>query len=249
MRVMLALLAVATLQLGTAARAEDVPPAAKPPTVSASAPAGAPVAAKKKRATAVDPVVTGALTSVPPAISFRPSIELMNWYEERGGVTFPNGDRIVYCHGFGCEFRTAVPIEEADKAALVAIFAKRQDSAKAEREAIDLAVQWWEKKAAPLLGGKLDIRGSEYWQAHQRGQTDCLDEATNSTTILIYLQRQGLLRYHHVVRPDSRGGFFYAHATAVFREKGGEDWVVDSWMRDSGDPNDVMTHAEWISKW
>jgi hypothetical protein len=245
---MFALFAVATLQLATAARAEDAPPAAaKPPVVSASAPTHA--VGTKKGAKPVDRVVTGALTSVPPAIAFKPSIDLVNWYEERGGVTFPSGDRIVYCHGFGCEFRTAIPIDDADKAELAAIFAKHQDSAKAEREGIDLAVQWWEKKAAPLLGGKPDIRGSEYWQAHQRGQTDCLDEATNSTTILIYLQRQGLLRYHHVMRPDSRGGFFYAHATAVFHEKGGEDWVVDSWMRDSGDPNDVMTWAEWSSHW
>ncbi|MBP0645378.1 hypothetical protein J8J17_26655, partial [Mycobacterium tuberculosis] len=75
-----------------------------------------------------------------------------------------------------------------------------------EREGINLAVSWFENRAAPTLGGPPDVRGSDLAHSGQAGQTDCLDEATNSTTLLIYLQEQGLLRYHRVVRPTSRGG-------------------------------------------
>ena len=100
-----------------------------------------------------------------------------------------------------------------------------------------------------MLGGPADKRGSELGDAHKPGQTDCIDEATNTTTLLIYLERKGLLRHHHVRRPESRGAFLYAHATAVMTDKNtGIDWVADSWMRDSGDPIDVMTLEEWFSR-
>ena len=171
-----------------------------------------------------------------------------SWYAERH-ARFPDGAVLTYCHGFGCELQTAITLTEADDAALKALFAAEAKTAEGERIAIDHAVSWWEKRAAPLLGGPPDRRGSELKDAHVPGQTDCLDEATNSTTILVYLERKGLLAFHHVERPESRGAFLYAHATAVVRDMAADrPWVVDSWMRDSGDPNDVMPLDEWISK-
>lgn len=229
---------------------ETKPAQADATTTGSIAPAGegaaaAPARPKKPR----NPSAVAALAPAPAPIPFQPSRGISGWYAERGGLAVPRGDRLVYCHGFECELRTTVALGPQDLAELTAIFATRRGSPAEERDAIDHAVQWWEKRAAPLLGGPPDIRGSEPPQAHKRGQTDCLDEATNSTTILIWLQQKGLLRYHHVARPDSRGGFLYAHATAVFTEIGGEDWVVDSWMRDSGDPNDVMPLKEWAAKY
>lgn len=242
-------LALAGLLVGAPAHANEVaaPAAQKPPATSAVPPT--PKAVKPARP--AKKIAVAALTPAPASVPFKPSQNLLNWYLERssGPVVIPRGDRLVYCHGFDCKLRTTIALTGEDIAALEAIFATRRGSAAEERDGIDHAVQWWEKRAAPLLGGKPDIRGSEIWQSNQPGQTDCLDEATNSTTILIYLQQRGLLRYHHVTRPDSRGGFLYAHATAVFQEIGGKGWVVDSWMRDSGDPNDVMLHSEWLEKW
>lgn len=254
---------VATTDTPLADEAPPAPAAAKtqrpkrikadPTTTGAITPptegeAGAPAPAKAAKPRRKTPVGTASLAPVREPVPFRAEPGIVNWYRERGGLSLPSGDRLVYCHGFECNLRTTVPLGPADLAELEAIFATRRGSAAEERDAIDHAVQWWEKRAAPLLGGPPDIRGSEPGHAHKRGQTDCLDEATNSTTILVHLQRKGLLRYHHVTRPDSRGGFLYAHATAVFTEIGGKDWVVDSWMRDMGDPNDVMTHEEWSSK-
>ena len=69
-----------------------------------------------------------------------------------------------------------------------------------------------------------------------------------TVTLLVYLERKGYLKYHHVRRPESRGAFLYAHATAVMTDKStGVDWIADSWMRDSGDPIDVMPLETWFS--
>jgi hypothetical protein len=190
--------------------------------------------------------------SIPPAraaIPFDPDSGLLHWYSERGNVAFPGTDRLIYCHGYGCLYQKSVTLDDGDLKELQVIFAPRSQTAEQEREAINLAVSWWEKRMAPLLGGPLDVRGSDYAHSGQPGQTDCLDEATNSTTILVYLQRHGLLRFHRVERPTSRGGLMIGvvHATAVFADLSDKEWIVDSWMRDSGDPNDVMTLDEWNS--
>ncbi len=192
-----------------------------------------------------DPVVTGSLPR-PSAFLIEAGVE--NWYRERG-ATLPSGDRLAYCHGYGCEFRTPIPMGEEEQAALTAIFQAHRGSPAEERVGIDLADQWWEKRADREIGAPPDVRGSDLAHSHVAGQTDCLDEATNTTTLLLHLERKGLLRFHHVMRPESRGALLYAHATAVMRDRTtGIDWIADSWMRDSGDRIDVMTLEEWFSR-
>lgn len=194
----------------------------------------------------VDPIVTGSVAVGTPTFVIEPGVAA--WYQERSSVV-PLSDRLAYCHGYGCEFRAIVPMGEEETAALTRIFESHRGSPAEERAGIDLADQWWEKRADREIGAPPDKRGSDYADAHVPGQTDCLDEATNTTTLMLFLERKGLLKYHHVLRPESRGAFLYAHATAVMRDRTtGIDWIADSWMRDSGDPIDVMTLEEWFSR-
>ncbi len=194
--------------------------------------------------TGTDPVVTG---SVRPTDGGGGDDEANGWFRERG-IAQPKTDRLPYCHGFGCEFKTSVPVSEADFATLSRLFEQHRASPAAERVAIDLADRWWEKKADAVIGAPPDKRGSELADAHKLGQTDCIDEATNTTTLLAWLERNGMLRWHRTRRPESRGAFLYAHATAVITDKTtGIDWVADSWMRDSGDRIDVMPLEKWFS--
>ena len=208
--------------------------------------------APKLGLTETDPTTTGSIrptATVDVATDGPHAIEpgVLAWYHDRG-VALPHGDRPAYCHGFGCEFKTTIPLDGADKALLAAIFAAHAGSAAEEREAVNLADQWWEKKADAVIGAPPDKRGSELGDAHVPGQTDCIDEATNTTSLLLWLEQNGLLRHHHVQRPESRGAFLYAHATAVMTDREtGVDWIADSWMRDSGDPIDVMTLEKWFS--
>lgn len=172
---------------------------------------------------------------------------IAKWYRDRG-ATMPLNDRPVYCHGYGCEFQTPVPIDDAALSSLQRIFAGHQSNAAEERKAISEAVRWWERRASPLTGGPPRKHGSDISQAHHLGSTDCIDEATNSTSILVILEQHGLLKFHTVQRPASRGYIVNAHSTAVIQEKGGEAWVVDMWMHDMGEAPDIMTLTQWYSE-
>lgn len=172
---------------------------------------------------------------------------IAKWYRDRGATT-PMADRPVYCHGYGCEFQTPVPIDAAALSTLQRMFAGHQSTAAEERKAISEAVRWWERRASPLTGGPPRKHGSDITQAHRLGSTDCIDEATNSTSILLILEQHGLLKFHTVQRPASRGYIVNAHSTAVIQEKGGEAWVVDMWMHDMGEAPDIMTLTQWYSE-
>jgi hypothetical protein len=197
-----------------------------------------------------DPMTTGSIRA-PERVGARDGgggdDEARGWARERG-IAMPASDRLPYCHGFGCEFKTSVPFSEADIAHLKRLFDGHRASPADERVAIDLADRWWEKKADGVIGAAPDRRGSELADAHRPGQTDCIDEATNTTTLLSFLENNGRMRFHNTRRPESRGAFLYAHATAVITDKTtGIDWVADSWMRDSGDRIDVMPLEKWFS--
>ena len=201
--------------------------------------------------TGTDPVVTGSIRPTAPKPMAEDGgggdEEVKGWARERG-IAVPASDRLPYCHGFGCEFKTAVPFGSADMAMLAGLFERHRASPIQERVAIGLAQRWFEKKADSVIGAKPDKRGSELGDAHKQGQTDCIDEATNTTTLLSWLERTGMMRWHRTRRPESRGAFLYAHATAVMTDKTtGIDWVADSWMRDSGDPIDIMPLEKWFS--
>jgi len=181
----------------------------------------------------------------PAAYQLAPTIAA--WYHERG-ATAPLTDHPIYCHGYGCEFQTSIAIDDADLATLRRIFAGHSGTAVEERKAISEAVRWWERHASPLLGGPPRQHGSDMGHAHHPGATDCIDEATNSTTILVFLERRGFLKHHVVERPQSRGMIVNAHSTAIIREIGGSEWAVDMWMHDMGEAPDIMPAAEWQSQ-
>lgn len=205
---------------------------------------------KSNLTTGVDPVVTGSIRPAarPPAQDGGGDMdEVRGWARERG-IAATGSDRLPYCHGFGCEFKTPVPFTTSDVAMIAGLFERNKGSPAQERVAIGLAQRWFEKRADSVIGARPDKRGSELSDAHKPGQTDCIDEATNTTTLLSWLEQRGILRWHHTRRPESRGAFLYAHATAVMTDKTtGVDWVADSWMRDSGDPIDIMPLEKWFS--
>jgi hypothetical protein len=80
---------------------------------------------------------------------------------------------------------------------------------------------------------------------------DCIDEATNTTSVLLVAERRGLLRHHEVTSPVARGFFLdgrYPHATAVLRETGGGSaWAVDSWPEANGKPPLVQPLDAWFA--
>jgi hypothetical protein len=168
-----------------------------------------------------------------------------DWYQSIGSSMAYNTN-LPYCHGFGCTRRVSVPMAGGPRAALNAIMAGASASADAERAAVEKAVAWFEHQAIPLMGGVIDRNGTDPVDNLKVGQTDCVDEAANTTTFLKFLAREGLLKHHSVARPVARGGLTVPHVTAVLRERSTNTlYAVDSWVADGGQPPAVMTLARW----
>ncbi len=173
-----------------------------------------------------------------------------SWYTARNAVA-PSNDRMYVCHAFGCARRTPVQLTRRDILRLRNILANGRSSPNAERRAIARAVAWSERRVAPAVGSGNDVGGLDMQNAGVPGQMDCIDEATNTTSVLLVAERHGFLAHHYVTTPVARGFFLdgkYPHATAaIIEKKTGRGYAVDSWPRRNGaDPN-VMTLDTWFA--
>jgi hypothetical protein len=77
---------------------------------------------------------------------------------------------------------------------------------------------------------------------------DCIDESTNTRSLLRYLEQQKLLTHHTVASNASRGVLIdgrYFHSTAVLRDSAGVKWAVDSWPAPMGGAPDVLPLDVW----
>jgi hypothetical protein len=166
----------------------------------------------------------------------------------RAQSAFVKPDYIVFCHGFACHFETNIRFRGKLEDQLAKIMKTGEKSPAHEREAIKQAVALYEQYAAKYAGTADDIAGN-YTTEGDRTQLDCVDEARNTTRLLILLQRKQLLKHHKVARIEGRGFVLdtrYPHNTAVLREKdSGIRWAVDSWMRHNGDVPEIMTLSRW----
>jgi hypothetical protein len=169
-----------------------------------------------------------------------------DWYGARG-VPPPAGSRLYVCHGYGCRIVTRVTLSAAE-IGLIAAPLKRAQNAEAERTALARAVQSFEEIIGARVGTGGDLPRTQIGDA-ESDQMDCIDEATNTTSLLKLLEAQGALKHHGVAKPAARGFFLdgrYPHATAVVAEAGGGKWAIDSWPRGNGEPPVVQPLAEWL---
>lgn len=167
-----------------------------------------------------------------------------------GAVAEVRTERIYVCSGFNCHFKTRLDLGATDARRFAEIMAAGRASPQAERNAISRAVQYYEKRAGAAIGVIDDAR-SEFGASGEMGQMDCIDESTNTRSLLLYLERRGLLR-HHAVRSNVSRGFFidgrYPHSTAVVRESAGRQWAVDSWYSSMGAAPDILPMEQWLKR-
>ena len=158
--------------------------------------------------------------------------------------------KLAVCHGFDCRNRTTLSLSAADTNRFASIMAGGKGSAKAERQAIASAVSYFETRAGQAIGVR-DRAKSSLAQSGRMGQMDCIDESTNTRTLLLYLQGRGFIRHHRVESNVSRGVFVdgrYPHSTAVLSENGGARWAIDSWYEPMGGKPDIMPLDQWKSR-
>jgi hypothetical protein len=83
------------------------------------------------------------------------------------------------------------------------------------------------------------------------GRTDCVDNASNTTTYLHILRDIGELPGWTVTSPEVRSRFnpHAVHWTAVITDiESGHQWSVDSWFRPNGHLPMVMPLQSWINE-
>jgi hypothetical protein len=167
---------------------------------------------------------------------------------DRQSMTVPDTGRIIFCHGFNCLFRTEIGLSRADHAKMASLMAAGRGSADAERKAIARTEVWFEKRVAPLTGtGKAKARSGGLTVGGDRTQFDCIDATVHTFSLLIVLDKLGLLRHHTLAPPISRlitgGG---PHFTATIADKKtGQGWTVDPWTHDHGELPDVWPVERW----
>jgi len=171
------------------------------------------------------------------------------WFVAQDGVAPREGGRMVVCHGFGCHLKTAIAFSQADLDRMRRLIAS--GGPEAEREGIRRMIAWAERRVAPQVGSADDVAGLDIGNAGKRGQMDCIDEASNTTSYLLVAEESGFLRHHTVARPVARGFFLdgrYPHATAVVVDPSGTPWAVDSWPMRNGLKPDVKPLAAWFER-
>jgi hypothetical protein len=157
------------------------------------------------------------------------------------------------CSAYGCRTKTKVKFSKAQLAEIKAEMKKtaKDDSAAQERRAVAYAVGWLERHIGERIGTKNDRAGMDFTASGDPGQQDCLDEATNTTSYLTLLEKNGWLKHHTVAAPFAKENYLrgvsgWTHWTAVLKEtEGGQKWAVDSWIQKNG-VNPAIVEAE---KW
>ncbi|MEM0905897.1 MAG: hypothetical protein AAGJ94_00945 [Pseudomonadota bacterium] len=170
------------------------------------------------------------------------------WYDTAQGIVPTEANRVFVCHGFGCHYRSAVTFSRADIRTMRRIVG-RPRTAKEERRRLRKLVAWAEKRVAPTAGSADDVGGLDLGNSRKRGQMDCIDEATNTTSYLLVAAQNGILRHHEVASPVARGFFLdgrYPHATAVVSANG-EPYAIDSWPMANGELPNVMPLETWFA--
>lgn len=168
-----------------------------------------------------------------------------------GEITQTKTSRIIVCHGFDCSYKTAYAVSEEDLTRFADIMAEGTASPEAERKAIAAANMYYEERAAQFIGIR-DKAKSNIRQSREKGQMDCIDESTNTRSMLLFLAENGWLKHHKVEWNVSRGFLLdarYFHSTAVIKENAtGKKWAVDSWYEPTGQAPDITPLSYWKTR-
>jgi hypothetical protein len=168
---------------------------------------------------------------------------------EKFAATPPQGDKVMVCHAYGCKEQTKFTFAPADIAEISALMARvrRDDTPAEERRAIAYALAWMERRVAPAAGTATDRPGMDFAGSGVSSQQDCVDEATNTTSYLLVLNRHGLIQHHRIDRPFAKDSINrWTHWAALIEEKGtGARFAIDSSSGPNGDNPTVQAAASF----
>ncbi len=169
-------------------------------------------------------------------------------------ITAPDITHFSMCHNQGCKTVEQLSLNEMEWQKIRAHFLPEAETAAAERIQISSAIAEFEQ----IIGIKTDTahdKAGLFDSMGSYGQLDCIDESTNTTTYLLILQKQGLLKWHEPMDHVTRGFFIFGwpHSSGAMREtlplKSGTEFAVDSWFEDNGERPHIIPLSLWRDGW
>lgn len=174
------------------------------------------------------------------------------------GVEPPRGNRITVCHAYTCKMQSPYTFSRQDLAEIRAVMAKvkKGDTPHEERRAVAYAIAHIEVKVGAKLGIQ-DRAGMQFSASGDPTQLDCVDVATNTSSYLLVMQNNGMLKHHTVAMTRSKEnlvrGFltlnpvkYWPHWSAILKENATEQrWAVDRWPFDQGENPAIQKVEEW----
>ncbi len=167
----------------------------------------------------------------------------------------PHNNTIWLCHAYGCQMKSRVTFgpDQIKEIADLMAKTKKADNAGEERRAVAYAVSWMYVYTGKIVGTIADRPGMDYEGSGDPTQMDCVDHSTNTTSFLMVLQHNNLLKYHTVGRPFAKGNILkgtdhWPHWTAILIEKdNSERWAVDSWVWPIGENPIIVPADKWYN--
>jgi hypothetical protein len=173
----------------------------------------------------------------------------------------PRGNRVTVCHAYTCQMQTPYTFSQQDLAAIRAVMAKtkRADTPYEERRAIAYAIAYIDVKVGNTLGIH-DKAGMQFSASGDPTQMDCVDVATNTTSYLLVMQSNGMIKYHTVEGTMSKDSLikgvthlnpvaYWPHWSAILKDKQtGQKYAVDRWPFDQGENPAVVKVEDWYIK-
>jgi hypothetical protein len=170
----------------------------------------------------------------------------------------PKGNRITVCHAYTCKLQTPYTFSKPDIAEIATVMqkVKRSDTAAEERRAVAYAIAHIEVKIGKKLGIK-DRAGMQFTASGDPEQLDCVDVATNTTSYLLVMKANGLIKHHIVEGTMSKENLakgiaqlnpvkYWPHWSAILKDTTtGQKWAVDRWPFDQGENPAVQKVEEW----
>lgn len=165
-----------------------------------------------------------------------------------------DADRTVslrVCFNWSCSTREQVTFSPKDISAVARLMALCTTDTLYDRiQQVRIGIWQMERLAQeqiPALGNDREIN---LYDKDLEGRTDCIDNASNTTTFLNVLQAYSLLPGWAVSAPGVRHTLDLerVHWTAVLvDEESGLQWSVDSWFRPHGHLPFVMALSDWAA--
>lgn len=169
-----------------------------------------------------------------------PSFSKVSLVEDDGFM--PTYHHIKICSNHSCQKISHIYNFDAEWQQIVSYFnADAIHTPEQERDAIANTVAIFEQLIAPFAGTAKDTGKNRF--PFTEGQTDCVDETSNTRTLLKLLAHYQLLKFHSVSHEVYR---FPPHYAASIKENGSSQvYAVDSWYFDNGMPAVVLPLSYW----